>query len=218
MAKVTQPLGSTEARGRFGGLIANTWRGISSMKSSSSPAQPRSALQLKIRARSTMLVRYWGTTLSAPERTLWNEYASGHPEIDWTGNSKRLSGLNWFVRCNIRLLSLAQAIIESPPVVAAPDALVDFAASDGVLSSALTWDATAGTDLSVEIRHLGVISAGIQPKIERAKQLTLVTGESGATSANNLQAGRHWFWARVISEVTGLASPWVLDSADVTAA
>jgi len=217
MVKITNPLGSSEARGRLGGIIHNTWRGISYAKSASSPAQPRSKLQLQIRAWSTMLVRYWGTTLDAVERALWNDYAASHTDIDWTGNPRRLSGLNWFVRCNIRMLELDQSIIESPPAVAAPDPIEDFAASDGVKTSALAWTPTPGTNISVEIRHLGVISAGVQPKIERARKLTIVTGESGATAANNLQEGRHWFWARAISEDTGLASPWVLDEADVTA-
>ena len=216
MAKVMNPLGSTEARGRIGGRVYNTWRGISYVKDQSSPAQPRSARQLQIRAWTTMLVRYWGTTLDSTERTLWNDYAVSHPDIDWTGNAKRLSGLNWFVRCNLRLLNASKVMIESPPSVAGPNALVAFAASNGVLSSVLSWTATPGTNLSVEITHLGVVSAGVQPKIERARYLNTVTGESGQTSANNLQAGRHWFYARTIDEATGLASPWVLDSADVT--
>jgi hypothetical protein len=216
MAKVMNPLGSTEARGRIGGLIANTWRGISYLKASSSPAQPRSQRQLQIRAWTAMLVRYWGTTLSATNRGYWNDYAVTHTDIDWTGNAKRLSGLNWFVRCNLRLLDLAKPQIDAPPAIAAPNALALFAAADGADQSILTWTNTADWGDYVDIFIQGPHSKGQQPKIERAKHWAYSQGPAGTYTVTPLGPGHYTFWARVTYQDTGLSSPWVMDSCDVT--
>jgi hypothetical protein len=217
MAKVTGPLHSSEARGRMGGIIANTWRGASYVKAKTSPAQPRSKLQLQIRAWTTMLVRAWGE-LNQSQRDSWNEYATAHPGVDWTGNPKRLTGLNWWVRCNLRSLQMGLSGFVSVPTTAAPDALTNFAAANGVLSSVLTWTATGGTDKRVDIYIVGPHSAGMLAKIERAKHKIFASGETGTETIADLIAGTYTFFVRVLDEDNGLASPWVSDTAVVTAA
>jgi hypothetical protein len=217
MAKLMSPLASSEARGRIGGLIHNTWRGISYAKSSSSPAQPRSKLQLQMRAWTTMLVRYWGTTLTDAERVFWNDYASTHSKIDWTGNARRLTGLNWFVLCNIGRLRMALTVVTTPPAVAAPNAPAAFAAADGVLQSILTWTSPGGTGITCDVFHLGPVSKGVTPNIQRAKFKDMISAETHTMTCAGLAPGRHWFFARMIDESNGLVSPWVLDSCDITA-
>ena len=217
MAKLMMPQGSTEARGRVGGLVHNDWRGISYVKAASSPSQPRSARQLQVRAYTTRLVRYWATTLSAIERGWWNDYAVTHPDIDWTGNSKRLTGLNWFVRCTLRLLDMGRPIAESPPATAAPDPIVSYQALNGVLSSQQIWQLGPGTDLQVDLWRQGPHSVGAIAKIERAKHDSYTAYEVDSLTVSNLAPGRHTFFARIISEANGLASPWLQDFADVSA-
>ena len=217
MAKVTSPHAGSESRGRVGGLVHNVWRGISYVKAASSPAQPRTARQLKIRAWTTMLVRYWGTTLSDAERGYWNDYAATHPDVDWTGNPKRLTGLNWFVRLSIRLLDLGQAIVRTPPAIAGPDAPAAFAAANGILQSVLTWTVPTYAYVYINIYDTGVISKGQIPKMERAKHKAYGAASSGTQTITALSPGRHSFFARMIDVTNGLASPWVTDPADITA-
>jgi len=216
VAKVVGPLHSSEARGRMAGLIFNTWRGIAYVKAFCAPAQPRSTIQLQIRAWTTMLVRYW-QSLSDTYRAQWNDYAVTHPDTDWSGNPKRLTGANWFVRCSLHLLQQGIALVETAPIVPAPDAPTDFAAANGILQSIITWTATAGTNMAIDIYHLGPISQGIAPKITRARHLAYEDGETATFTATGLVVGRHWFWARIVSEDDGLASTWVCDYADITA-
>ena len=216
MAVLLAPQGSAEARGRLGGIVHNTWRGISYAKAKTSPAQPRSKRQLQIRAWTTMLVRYWGSTLSDTNREYWNDYATSHLDLSWTGNPKRLSGLNWFVRCNLRIMDLGVPILTAPPVQAAPDAPTHFAAADGALQSVVTWDAFGGTDITVDIYLVGPHSKGLQAKIERASHFAFPGGEEGTITLTPLRVGRYTVFARAIRELEGLTSPWVSDICDIT--
>jgi hypothetical protein len=160
-------------------------------------------------------VRYWAT-LSAANRGYWNDYAAAHPEIDWTGSPKRLTGLNWFVRCNARLLDIGESIIEPPPAVAAPDAPTSWNATGAVGGLSTNWDAMAGTNLQVDIWLAGPHSAGVQGKIERASHVAYDVGETPGYDISPLFPGTYTAFGRTISEDTGLASPWVSDFDAVT--
>lgn len=217
MAKVIGPLHSTEARGVIGGLIYNTWRGIRTVKRMTSPAQPRSKTALSIRALTLRFQRAWAA-LSSANQTGWNDYAAVHPDIDWTGVAKRLTGANWFVRCSVRAYRCANTVLTAPPATAAPNAPDAFAAADGILQSVLTWTAEAGTDKQIDIWQVGPHSLGAQAKLERAKFRSNQDGETPTYTVTGLFVGRYTFFARVIDEDTGLASTWVSDTADITAA
>jgi len=77
MAKVIGPLHSSEARGRMGGLVFNTWRGLNVVKQSTSPANPRTIAQLNIRAIAVGQARGWQGE-SAANQAAWDAYASTH--------------------------------------------------------------------------------------------------------------------------------------------
>jgi hypothetical protein len=215
MAKVLNPLHSSEARGRVQGLQFNTWRGTRFVKTNTSPCQPRSARQLTIRSRTAYLTRYW-QSLTALNRGYWNAYAVSHPAIDWTGSPKRLTGLNWFVRCNSRLLDIGESIIEAPPEAAAPEAPTTFAATGAAGGITINWDAMAGTDLQIDIWLCGPHSAGVQGKIERATHVAYDVGETPPQNITDLFPGTYTAFGRTIDETTGLTSPWVSASDAVT--
>ena len=217
MAKVKAPLFSTEARGRVGGLVYNTFRGMSYVKAHTAPAQPRSQKVRQIRAWTIALVRAW-QLLDAANIILWNQYAADHPVLDTMNGSKRLTGANWFVLTNLQRLRMVLAAVVTPPITAAPDAPAVFAAANGILQSILTWTATGGTDKTVDVWLFGPHSAGLVAKRQRAKFRDMVSGETATMTIAGLRPGRYTFWARVIDEDNGLVSTWVSDTAEVTAA
>lgn len=217
MAKVIGPLHSAEARGRMSGLIFNTWRGIATVKAFCSPAQPRTKMQLLTRAWTTQIVRAWAS-LTQDNRDHWNAYAVTHPESDWTGNPKRLTGLNWFVRCNARIFRLGGPQIDDPPAVAAPDPVAGFAAANGVLESILTWTFPDGAANRFWVYAFGPHSQGLDCKIERAAIMLAGTASMGTITATNLSPGRYTFWIVVVNIDTGLASTFLTDTADISAA
>jgi hypothetical protein len=215
MAVVTNPLMSSEARGKVGGLQLNTWRGRAYVKANTSPAQPRSSLQLKIRAWSTQLVRAW-QSLTQSARDSWNQYAADHPAVDWTGNPKRLTGLNWWVRNNIAAWMAGQTGYVSVPTVPAPDTPSDFAAAGGAGQIVTTWTDPAGDPAHLDIFSFGPHSAGLNGKIEKARHKAMANASTETETITGLLAGTYTLFARVIDDNTGLTGVWVSATAVVT--
>jgi hypothetical protein len=119
MAKVTQPLGSSEARGSVGGLTYNTWRGIGTVKTRSGPATQGTAKQLAAIALIEDANAAWIAS-SQSDRDLWNRWAAEQRFPDWTGNDKRISGANWFVKCycnQSRTFGATSLVLPISPIV-----------------------------------------------------------------------------------------------------
>ncbi len=217
MAKVISPLHSAEARGKVEGLIFNTWRGFNTVKTFKSPAQPRTKIQLLMRAYAVQMARAWGE-LSDIQRDGWNDYAVNHPDIDWTGSPKRLSGFNWYIRCNTRILRLAGPVISDPPEENAPPPMAAFAAGDGVNESILTWVFGDGAANRHWIYGVGPLSQGRDAKREAAVIVGAGTASQQTLTLTGLFVGRYTFWGVVVNIDTGLISTYVTDTADITAA
>ena len=218
MTKLTQPLGSSEARGKLGGLVYNTWRGISYVKAKATPGNQGTPRRLAVRALAKQCTTRWQSITNA-QRALWNDYAAGHTDIDWTGNPKRLSGYNWFIRTNVRLLDIGLSIIDTPPTRSNMWPALSPAASQTNVSLEITWSlppSTPDTDLQVDVWTTKSQSAGRQPKIEDAKHLAYEPSESGSYTTPPLANGTYGIFLRTIDELTGLASPWSLVSATIT--
>jgi hypothetical protein len=115
VAKVLDPLHSVEARGRVGGLVYNTWRGIRTVKSHTDPTHQddpkRHAHFLKIRDAG----KRWGT-LDPSQRAAWGDFSNEHLDIDWTGKPVHLAGYHWYVRVQVHLKDLNLDYVDDPPV------------------------------------------------------------------------------------------------------
>jgi hypothetical protein len=216
MAKCLNPLMATESRGRVGGLVYNTWRGLNTVKQQTAPAQPRSSLQLQVRAWMVYLVRFWAN-ISSTNRGLWNGYAQTHTEVDGMGATKRLAGINWFCRLNIRLLKMGIAIQQGIPLVAAPAAPAGFTVTDGV--GELTFNRTPllSGNYYHEVYIFGPHSAGVAAKIQRARHQDYYscTGP-GPFTITGLVPGTYTLWLRTVSQDDGQASSFVVDTGIVT--
>lgn len=215
MAKVINPLLSIEARGRMAGLVYNTWHGISYVKAHSGPNQPNTAAQLAARARLVTIGAAW-RGLTQVQRDAWGVYADAHPESDWTGNPLRLTGQNWYIRCNVQLDRIGVAAIADPPAVAAPDAVVGWANELTVADLTVEWTAPLLTDW-VDIFALGPVSTGVDPKFEHATCYDTVIASTVTPFIIVLAvpSGRWRCWGRVIDVATGLTSPWSSDTEDI---
>lgn len=214
MAKVIAPLHSAEARGRVGGLVYNTWRGMSYTKAQSAPSQPKTKKQLNIRAFGIRLARGW-QTLTAAQRLSWNNYASLHLESDGMGSPKRMTGLNWYVRLNSRMLQLGLTPAASAPTIAAPPSPGSFAAADGVGQSLLSFSTQpAGTVLWLQ--DDGPHSPGRKSLLNKSIFATTVGMATATFTLTGLNAGTHDIFARCCFSSNGLCSPWVTDDALVT--
>lgn len=217
MAKVLNPLLSVEARGKMEGLVYNTWHGISYVKAASSPNQPNSAAQLAARARLSSVSADW-RDLTEAQRSTWATYADNNPVTDWTGQPKRLTAFNWYVRCNVQLDRMGESAITDAPSDAAPDAPagVDLTLDTGDLK--ITWTSPVTGTLQLEGWILGPVSSGVDPKREQAvfDQMHEPDAVTPVTVVASAASGRWRYWLRVCDEATGLVSGWQSDIQDVT--
>lgn len=114
MAKVLNPLNSSEARGRVGGLVYNTWRGIRTVKTHTDPGHQDDPLRHAHFEKIRDAGKRWAT-IGDDLRASWNHFANAHPQIDWTGRPVRLAGFHWYVRIQVTLQDIQQAYNDTPP-------------------------------------------------------------------------------------------------------
>lgn len=215
MAKVTNPLFSTEARGKAGGIVFNTWRGIATVKIKKSPSQPRSARQLLVRAYLTQLSKAWAG-LTDPQRLGWNDYATAHTNSDWSVSKLRSTGLNWYVALGTRLLLQAKALVATAPTAVAPAAPSNVVLTGGSGQISVAFTAYGGTATSLEVWKYGPHSAGITPSRVKARFNKYGPGETTPLVVTGLTAGLNTLYIRAVSETDGQVSGWVEASATVT--
>lgn len=97
--------GSTAARNR-GGLY---------LRNRSTPLNPQTAKQLAIRNAVSSLVSAWKNTLTAAQRAAWATYADQTPVINRLGDSRNLTGINWYTACNVPRIQAGLARVDDGP-------------------------------------------------------------------------------------------------------
>lgn len=215
MAKVTMPLMSAEARGKLGGIVFNTWRGKSTVKCKKAPAQPRTARQLIMRAFATTCARAWAT-LTQVVRDGWTNYANDHPDTDWTNSPKRLTGLNYYLRCASRCLDMGFTAPAAAPTITAPANVAALVATGGSGSISCAFTPYGGTATQIDVWLQGPKSAGRLGSIIKAKHKAYGPGETSPLVMSGLSPGLYAVFARGVSETVGLASLFVETTATVT--
>jgi len=141
MAIVTGPLHSSEARGQIGGkngLVYNTYRGRCYVKANALPKTEYSDPQVTTRAIANDVHDLW-VALSIAQRNAWDDFADRHPDCCWSGRDKRLSGWNWFMRANFRLLIGCLPTLTDPPFPVTSYILEGLSYTLGTLSVDVFW-------------------------------------------------------------------------------
>jgi hypothetical protein len=217
MPKVKNPLFSMEARGGIGGLVFNTWRGVNYVKTNTSPTGQGTAKRLAAQALIFTWSKVW-QTIGDVARAAWNQYATDHPVTDWSSKAKRLTGMNWYISCNIQLARLGLAAMVNPPALVAPDPLTGMTLAYLADNITISWTTPATGEYNIELFMVGPISRGISPKIQRASFLrtALPTDFAGVQIVSAAVAGRYTVFARVVCRNTGLVSTWLSAFADAT--
>ena len=216
MPKVKNPLFSQEARGGVGGLVYNTWRGINYVKTNTSPTGQGTAKRLAAQARISAISKDWAG-LTDTQRANWSQYATDHPVTDWTGSPKRLTGMNWFVACNVANDIQGDAHVTDAPTVAAPDPATGVTLSADTGNLAIAWTAPTDEDLDIVAFLVGPLSAGRTAKLEQAQYE--ISYDADTTTPATLKAaapaGRYTVFVKVHDPATGLTSTWTSDEFDM---
>jgi hypothetical protein len=90
--------------------------------------------QTQSQSNHTTLIAQW-QGLSLAEKDLWNIFALTYTKIDKFGNTKTLTGINWFMSINANRVCFGYSILLTPPIYALPVApgVYDFTASASTL-------------------------------------------------------------------------------------
>lgn len=99
--------GTTFARNRFGNYA----------RSRTTPVNPSSSFQSKMRLIMGFLVEFWNEELSDTERAQWATYAAAVSITNRLGDSVKCTAFNHFIRGNSLRLLLSHATIEAGPAV-----------------------------------------------------------------------------------------------------
>lgn len=139
MARVTYGESITEYAGSIGGItyLRNASGPIAKLRSLP-PLNP-SPDQSTYQTNMAILVAYW-PTLSQANKDSWDALAAAHDKTTPWGETKTLSGYQWFLSVNLLRLSTGQALRSSPAawhVYAPPDSF-DLVATGTYLR--VEWD------------------------------------------------------------------------------
>jgi hypothetical protein len=217
MPKLKNPLFSQEARGGIGGLVYNTWRGISYVKTNTSPTGQGTPKRLAAQALIFQISKEW-KSLSDVARAAWAQYAQDHPITSWTGAPMRITGQNWFMKCNVQLAIQGNAHITSPPVADAPDPAVGVTLSKDAADLFIDWTTPVAANLNLIFFLVGPLSAGVSAKVEKSKYQITYGANAAAPIVLKAAApvGRYTVFAKVMDPTTGLTSTWTSDFFDMT--
>lgn len=212
MVKLVAPLHSTEARGSVGEVTYNTYRGRSYAKTRVGPSQQYSARQVAIRAFTAQATSLW-QTMTSSQRSLWDRFAAEHPDQDWTGSPKRLTGYNWFVRINCVALDAGLSTFVDPPTYPsgseAPQLTLSVSAGH-LRCSAATTDSGLTLSGILDIWVSDIHSPAKHPSRKNAKHLLYGASDTpydlGAIAVGEARS----VWARWIDPADGSHHPWSL--------
>ncbi len=75
----------------------------------------RTPRQATVKGNMTIASQTW-QTLTAAQQAAWISYATGHPIVDALGQSIKLTGAQYYIKCNAALLNVGAAQESAPPV------------------------------------------------------------------------------------------------------
>jgi len=87
--------------GSMRGITASHNKGGLYFRGRTVPTNPNTARQQAMRSIVGGLMQSWSMQLSEAQRQGWRDYAAAVPVLDSLGQSMNLSGVNWFVKCNV---------------------------------------------------------------------------------------------------------------------
>jgi hypothetical protein len=106
-----------DVRGSVGGTCFSRGSGGGIVRNAPKPCNPRTPLQVALRARLAMLTAYWSKTMDQPHRDQWSDYAAGTSWSNKVGGSAIITGLAAFVRFHTTYLQWGGDIVEDGPTM-----------------------------------------------------------------------------------------------------
>lgn len=101
----------------------------------------QSSAQLASHQALQSLISDWAA-LSLGDQADWNTFASANDHETRYGDTKTITGFNWFISINYNRLLTSASILTSPPTYATPDAVDAYDVLAGATTIELEWSPT----------------------------------------------------------------------------
>jgi len=159
-----------EMRGKLGGNVFSRNKGGPYVRMHAIPTNPNSTRQQATRAWLATCAAQWKTVLGDTERGQWNEFAETHSVLNSLGQTIFLTGLDWFCKCNSRLLDAGGTPITEPTDLAVPEAPLTLGiAVASATTLTVTYTAALPADHFFVLWGSGPISAGQNPNFRQCR-------------------------------------------------
>jgi hypothetical protein len=148
------------ASGSVGGCTYSRNRSGQYIRSRAVPVNPSSSGQTTVRAALATLVARWAGTLTAAQRTAWENWAANTPQVDSLGNPINITGQNAYIKMNVIRIQTGTSVIDLAPSIFAnavltPPGIVSATGSTDVISVSYTntdlWATAVGGKLCVYV-------------------------------------------------------------------
>jgi hypothetical protein len=209
MAKVLGPLFSQEARGRVGGLVYNTWRGLHTVKTHIDPEHEDDPLRQAHKNIVTAAGKRW-QTISAAQRAAWDHYATQHLQPDWSGTPVRLAGFHWYVRIQTVRQDCRRGYNDDPPGPLPFNSITSCTAEQGEFDLVIAWNLALEPIPGLwfmDIWKSKALSAGRSPTIHDATRCWLDDAGAYVAYIEYPGAGTYTFFYRLICS-SGIRLTW----------
>lgn len=126
-----------DMRGKVAGTVFTKNRAGAIARTKVTPVNPNTAVQQAVRSVLTFLSQNW-RSLTAAQRTAWNNAVRNFPRNNVFGDSKLLSGHQLYIGLNGQLDAAGASLITSPPVPTGADTVTSLALAITVGTTTMT--------------------------------------------------------------------------------
>lgn len=218
MAIFTPGVAVGQISGRVGGTVFAHNRGGAYMRNGSIPSIVMTQKAMLYKGYLAAASQLYANATDA-QAAAWREYAANHPVTNRLGRSHNLTGANWFVACNSRLIAADETPITLPPNAPAPTG--SQIASAAVAAGAGTATITLNVNPTGANKHAWIRAARVQSgritNVRNKFTEILITGANAASPIDiateleaelgSFQAGDWYhFEVRLLDNTTGLIS------------
>ncbi len=150
-----------DGRGKIGGHVLSKNRAGAYVRTKVTPVNPQTSFQLGVRNRFSSLSQAW-RGLTESQRIAWNAAVGDFQSTDIFGDLKNPTGFNLHQRLNNNLVNIGEAVITSPPLPEAVQAVVldSLAAAAGVGSITATYSPAIDASTKVKVFATAPTSPG----------------------------------------------------------
>jgi len=178
-----------DGRGKLGGHVVSKNRSGTFFRTKVTPTNPNTSYQSAVRATLSAYSKNWSALLTEGERAGWNNLADTHLFNNIFGESKKITGINFYVKTNGALENAGET-----PLTVAPDFMNPAAIATGTLTMTAGGAGTgtiAFTTSDASAGHIIMIYAtnNLSPGVSFVKsQLRFIGSFVSATSPANFAA------------------------------